>query len=192
MKVRPSTCAVCCRKTKPKNVMNFIFYFNSILAIVATILAITRINAVHALLYLILSFLSVAMVFYSLGAIFIAALEVIVYAGAIVVLFIFVIMMLNPGPREEKQEKQWLILRAWLLPTSIAILLLAELLIIFAELPEVDIPTKLILPNKVGLTLFGPYLLGVELASVLLLAGLVGAFHLGKRELPPPKFGEEA
>ena len=60
---------------------------------------ITRLNAVHALLYLVVSLLAVAMVFFILGAPFVAALEVIIYAGAIMVLFIFVMMMLNIGDR---------------------------------------------------------------------------------------------
>ncbi len=60
-------------------------------------LAITRLVAVHALLYLIVSLLAVAVVFYTMGAPLVAALEVIIYAGAIVVLFVFVVMMLNLG-----------------------------------------------------------------------------------------------
>ena len=71
------------------------FYIAAAIAILSTIMVITRYNMIHALLYLVVSFLAVAIVFYVLGAPFIAALEVIVYAGAIVVLIIFVIMMLN-------------------------------------------------------------------------------------------------
>ena len=67
------------------------------IALVSTILALTRANAAHALIYLILSLLAVAVIFYLIGAPFAAALEVVIYAGAIMVLFIFVIMMLNLG-----------------------------------------------------------------------------------------------
>ena len=62
----------------------------------------------HALLYLVVSLLSVALIFFMLGAPFAAALEVIVYAGAIMVLFVFVVMMLNLGPQTAAQERQWL------------------------------------------------------------------------------------
>ena len=72
--------------------MNIVFYFCSAIAIVATLFAITRRQPVHALLYLIVSLLAVAMIFFALGAPLIAALEVIIYAGAIMVLFIFVVM----------------------------------------------------------------------------------------------------
>jgi len=84
--------------------MNTIFYIAVAIAIVSSILAITNRNAIHALLYLIISLLSVSVVFYILGAPLIAALEVIVYAGAIMVLFIFVVMMLNIGMEEETEN----------------------------------------------------------------------------------------
>jgi NADH-quinone oxidoreductase subunit J len=70
------------------------FYIISAIAVLATVMVITRYNMIHALLYLVVSFLAVALIFYMLGAPFMAALEVIVYAGAIVVLIIFVIMVL--------------------------------------------------------------------------------------------------
>ena len=73
------------------------FYVAGAVAILSTALMITRLHAVHALLYLIVSLLAVSVVFYTLGAPFIAALEVIIYAGAIMVLFVFVVMLLNLG-----------------------------------------------------------------------------------------------
>ena len=77
--------------------MEAAFYVAAAVAIVSTVLAITRLVAVHALLYLIVSLLAVAVVFYTMGAPLVAALEVIIYAGAIMVLFVFVVMMLNLG-----------------------------------------------------------------------------------------------
>jgi len=77
--------------------MNVVFYISGAVAVLATAVAITRRNAAHALLYLVVSLVSVALVFFTLGAPFAAALEVIIYAGAIMVLFVFVIMMLNPS-----------------------------------------------------------------------------------------------
>ena len=88
--------------------MNAVFYVSAVVAIAATCMVITQRRAVHALLYLILSLLAVALVFFTLGAPFVAALEVIIYAGAIMVLFVFVIMMLNLGRQAAEQERHWL------------------------------------------------------------------------------------
>lgn len=77
--------------------MEFAFYICGLIAILATLRVITHTNPVHALLYLIISLLAISGVFFSLGAYFAGALEIIVYAGAIMVLFVFVVMMLNLG-----------------------------------------------------------------------------------------------
>jgi NADH-quinone oxidoreductase subunit J len=162
--------------------MNLLFYISASIATLATILAITRTNAVHALLYLIVSFLSVALVFFSLGAPFAAALEAIIYAGAIMVLFIFVIMMLNLGSATVQQEAQWLRPGIWRGPALLCGILALELVYFFLHDSSQVLSGAPIYPKQVGIALFGPYALGVELASMLLLAGLVGAYHLGKRE----------
>ncbi len=160
--------------------MNAVFYISGAIAIAATVLVITRLNAIHALLYLIVSLLAVAVVFYTLGAPFVAALEVIVYAGAIMVLFLFVIMLLNQGPETVAMEREWLRPGTWLGPAILATILFAEL-IYASSLNGSQISGNPVEPRPVGAALFGPYLLGVELASMLLLAGLVGAYHLGRR-----------
>jgi NADH-quinone oxidoreductase subunit J len=164
--------------------MNVVFYLSSAVAIVSTLLVITRLNAMHALLYLIVSLLSVALVLFTLGAPFIAALEVIIYAGAIMVLFVFVIMMLNLGPQAVEQESQWLSPGIWRGPAILAVILIAELVYAAARGSGSLTGAGGVEPKQVGMALFGPYLLGVELASLLLLAGLVGAYHLGRHERP--------
>lgn len=160
--------------------MNVVFYLSAAIAVIATILVITRLNAMHALLYLIVSLLAVAIVFYTLGAPFIAALEVIVYAGAIMVLFIFAIMLLNLGPHSEEQERIWVRATGWAGPVILAALLLAEILYIIIGHSPTTGSSQPIQPAAVGAALYGPYLIGVELASILLLAALVGAYHLGR------------
>jgi len=160
--------------------MNTIFYIAAAVAILATLKVITELNAVHALLYLIVSLLSVAMIFYTLGAHFVAALEVIIYAGAIMVLFIFVIMMLNLGTQAVAQESEWLNRKMWIGPAILAAILLAELVFVLIRDHNLVVGVNTVEPKQVAMALFGPYILGVELASILLLAGLVGAFHLGK------------
>jgi NADH-quinone oxidoreductase subunit J len=160
--------------------MNVTFYLSAGVAVLATVLAITRPNAVHALLYLIVSLLAVALVLYTLGAPFVAALEVIIYAGAIMVLFVFVIMMLNLGAQAAEQEREWMRPTTWLGPALLALVLVGELIAVLAGAGGEAAAARPVEPKQVGLALFGPYLLGVELASMLLLAGLLGASHLGR------------
>jgi NADH-quinone oxidoreductase subunit J len=160
--------------------METLFYIASLVALSATGLALTRSNATHALIYLIVSLLAVAVVFFLLGAPFAAALEILIYAGAIMVLFVFVIMMLNLGEEGDARERQWLKPRHWLVPGVMAALLFVELILALAQSSSV-ITAQTVEPKAVGLALFGPYVLAVELASMLLLAGLVGAYHLGRR-----------
>jgi len=160
--------------------MNLLFYISTIIAIISTLLVITRTSAVHSLLYLIVSLLSVALIFFSLGAPFVAMLEVLVYAGAIMVLFVFVIMMLNLGGEASKQESQLLTPGIWKGPSILGALLLAELIYTFTVGQEKCTAAVIVTPKQVGIALLGPYVIGVELASMLLLAGLVGAYHLGR------------
>ena len=87
--------------------MDVTFYLAAAIAVVSTFMMVTRLNAVHALLYLIVSFLSVSVVFYTIGAPFIAALEVIIYAGAIMVLFLFVIMLLGAESLPRAEVLPW-------------------------------------------------------------------------------------
>ena len=161
--------------------MNILFYSSAIIAVLATVLVITRTNAVHALLYLIVSLLAVALIFFALGAPFAAALEVIIYAGAIMVLFIFVIMMLALGARSAEQESLWLTPGIWRGPAVLCALLLAGIVFVIATGGSTTATAAAVPPRQVGIALFGPYALGVELATMLLLAGLVGAYHLGRR-----------
>jgi NADH-quinone oxidoreductase subunit J len=161
--------------------INLVFYISAAVAAASTLLFITRANVVHALLYLIVSLLSLAVIFFTLGAPFVAALEVIIYAGAIMVLFVFVIMMLNLGPRSVKQERRWERPGVWVGPSILAAILLGELVWVFWRCPLSAAGGQVIGPKQVGMSLFGPYVVGVELAGMLLLAGLVGAFHLGRR-----------
>ena len=164
--------------------MTYTFYVAAAVAIFATVMTITRLSAVHALLYLVVSLISIGIVFYTLGAPFVAVLELIIYAGAIMVLFVFVVMMLNLGERSIAAERELLSAGIWTGPAILALILVAELGYIASARPYAGV-LPAIEPQEVGLALYGPYLLGVELTSMLLMAGLVGAYHLGWRK--PPK-----
>ncbi len=161
--------------------MEVAFYIAALVAIISTVMVIVGLNAVHALLYLIVSLLAVALIFFILGAPFAAALEVIIYAGAIMVLFVFVMMMLNLGEAAVVLERQWLTPGMWVGPAILTAILMAELVYMFIQGGNPDSGAGIVDSKQVGIGLFGPYLLGVELASMLLLAGLVGAYHLGRQ-----------
>ena len=160
--------------------MMAVFYISAIIAVLSTLMVITGKDAIHALLYLIVSLLSISVIFFSIGAPFIAALEVIIYAGAIMVLFIFVVMMLNLGREAAKQENQLLKPGMWLGPAVLSLILLIEFIVIYNKIPGQQYDTLTISPKTVGVSLFSTYVLGVELAAMLLLAGIVGAYYLGK------------
>ena len=162
--------------------MQPLFYGAGAIAILSTILMLTRLNAVHALLYLIVSLLAVAVVFYTLGAPFIAALEVIIYAGAIMVLFIFVVMLLNLGERATELERTWVKPKMYVGPMILAAILIAEFVVMLSQTHVAAHSGGAVEPKEVGAALYGPYLIGVELASFLLLGALVGAYHLGTRK----------
>lgn len=158
-----------------------LFYLAALIAIIASLKVVTQKNTVHALLYLVVSLLAVAVCFYLMGAPFAAGLEVIVYAGAILVLFVFAIMMFGLKDDETKYAPQSKGLTIWVGPCFLAFTLLIALLL---SLDNADIQYKLsatvVSSKQVGMLLYGPYLLAVEIASFLLLAGLVAGYHYAK------------
>ena len=131
----------------------------------------------HALLYLIVSLLAVAMIFFVLGAPFVAALEVIIYAGAIMVLFIFVIMMLNLGGAHAKEEALLLTPGIWKGPAILCVILAAELIYMFTmDHARISAITE-ITPKQVGIALLGSVCTGCG-------AGLHAASCRTGRRLP--------
>ncbi len=165
--------------------MTVTFYAAGAVALLATAGMLSCLEVVHGLLYLVVSLLAVAVVFLTLGAPFVFALEIIVYAGAIMVLFVFVVMMLNLGARARQAERRLFTPRAWIGPTVLAAILFAFLARALAAPPRAPPPAGAA-PEAVGAALFGPYVVGVELASLLLLAAIVGAYHLGVRAARAP------
>lgn len=157
--------------------MSALFYVSGAIAIVSALMVVTQANAMRALINLIVLLLAIASVFYSLGAPFVAVLQIVIYAGAIMVLFVFTVMMLNLSAEAEQRERGWLAGVMWALPVLLAAALLAEFTytLAFGGASQVAAVT----PKAVGISLFTDYLIGVELASVMLLAALVGAFHYG-------------
>ena len=166
----------------------FIFYVLSAIVIVATALAVTRRQPVHAVLYLIVAFLGTAALFFLLGAPLLAAFMVIIYAGAIMVLFLFVIMLLQRSPREIGLLPQWG-------PATLlgVIFLVVAVAMVFKD-PGSGIPLQAAVaqPGDFGRFLFDRYWLAVEIVSILLLVALVTVIQVGKgRGEDGDKAGEE-
>lgn len=157
-----------------------IFYLLGLVTVAATVLAITRSNLVHAVVYLVVSFFGTAMLFYLLGAPFVALLEVIIYAGAIMVLFLFIIMMLRP---EEAGENGGA-LRRWLPALVLAGVALGSLILLIIAAPgsATLLTAAAASPLEFGRALYQRHWFAVEVASFLLLVALVGALYLGRRE----------
>lgn len=159
--------------------MNWMFTIAAVVALLATIRVITHPNVVYALLYFVVSLLSVALIFYIIGAPFVAALEVIIYAGAILVLLLFVIMMIN---FREQHEKHWLRKRIWAGPGVLCAALFAVTITLIVQDPIPAVSFHTIEAKEVGKALFGPYIIAVQLAALLLLSGLIGSSHLRHHE----------
>jgi NADH-quinone oxidoreductase subunit J len=164
------------------------FYILAGLILGATGLAVTRRHPVHAVVYLILSFLGSALLFTLLGAPFLAALEVIIYAGAVMVLFLFVIMTLKAEVLVEAGLKG----RKWLPALSLGFLylVLVGLIIFFNPRGRIPLQAAMATPRALGRFVFEKYWLAVELISLLLLIGLVAVIQLG-RGVPENKNGEK-
>ncbi|MFO7555506.1 MAG: NADH-quinone oxidoreductase subunit J [Desulfobacterales bacterium] len=157
---------------------SIIFYILAVLILVSTGFAITRRNLVHAVVYLILSFFGTAMLFYLLGAPFLAALEVIIYAGAIMVLFLFIIMMIKVGAFEE----QFFPIRQWIPAVGMCLVFIAAGTLMIMGDPDIRIPLKAAVAEPVifGHYLFRRHWLAIEIVSLLLLIAVVAVLYLGK------------
>jgi NADH-quinone oxidoreductase subunit J len=173
-------------KNFPMTIYSVIFYLLAAILLGSTILAITRRQAIHAVVYLIVSFIATALLFYLLGAPFLALLEVIVYAGAIMVLFLFIVMMLRPKAADQGWQAdlaQW----APAIVLGVITLILAAWMVSVEPGARVPLPILTASPLELGRFLFQKYWFIVEVASFLLLIGLVGALYLGRQEKGPGK-----
>ncbi len=158
--------------------MSVLFYVSGVTAVISALLVVVQTNAMRALISLIVLLLSIASIFFTLGGPFAAALQIIIYAGAIIVLFVFVVMMLNLGSEAERRERDWLGSVLWILPVFLAAILLIQFIVTLAS-HETSRGALVITPKAVGISLFTDYLIGVELASILLLAALIAAYRYG-------------
>ncbi len=170
------------------------FYALAAVAIFDSLRVITNANPVHAILSMIVSLLAISGIFFVLGAPFACALEIVVYAGAIMVLFVFVIMMLNLGMDNEAREERWLDAKTWAVPTGLTVIV-AVILYAMIGLNHNEaavIGGTSISAKAVGTVLFTKYIMLVEVAALLLLAALVAAYHLGKESVNDEIIGNDS
>ena len=155
----------------------FIFYVLSAVILVATAMAITRRQPVHTVLYLTVAFLGTAALFFLLGAPLLAAFVVIVYAGAIMVLVLFVIMLFQRSPGELR------LLSEWGPATLLGVVFLAVTVAMVFKDPGSGIVLRgaVVQPRDFGHFLFDKYWLAIEIVSILFLVALVAIIQLGKR-----------
>jgi NADH-quinone oxidoreductase subunit J len=162
--------------------MYFFFFLFAIVGIFSAIMVITRKNVMHAALFLLLTFACVGATYVSLRAEVLAAVQVLVYAGAVMVLFLFAILLVN--------IPQVIQLRQWNHQTTMAVIVagLTGLWLIIAttqtfrklELPAGATEQALGTPRAIGQLLFADYMLPFEIASLVLLAAMVGAIFLAR------------
>jgi NADH-quinone oxidoreductase subunit J len=154
------------------------FYLTALLILGAAGLAVTRRHPVQAVVYLIFSFLGTALLFYLLGAPFLAALEAMVYAGAIMILFLFVLMML----KNEVLIEKGLTPGRWLTALILGLLyLVLTFLTAFTDLHgQLPMPMVAAGPGAFGRFIFTRYWLAVEIISLILLVALMAAIQIGK------------
>lgn len=159
-----------------------LFYFLSFVAVLSAIMVVFSKNPIYSVLYLIITFFAIAGHYVLLSAQFLAAVHVIVYAGAIMVLFLYVIMLLNLNTESEPQKNNYLKFAAAICAGLLLVVLVGSLkgteLIVQSATPSTDIGSV----KNLGKVLFTDFLLPFEVASILLLAAMVGAVMLGKSE----------
>ena len=158
-----------------------IFYYMAAASIVSALLAVTRRNPVHSMLWVLALFMHVAGIFLLLGAEFLAAVQVIVYAGAILIFYLFVVMLLDL-PEEEARPRFG---SHWPFAAAVGLSFVALAWVARNHTPG---PTRMASEGapmgslaEVGKALFGPFALPFEIASLVLLAAIVGAVVIARR-----------
>ncbi|MDD5759851.1 MAG: NADH-quinone oxidoreductase subunit J [Desulfobulbaceae bacterium] len=163
------------------------FYLLAVIITVATALTITSRNLVYAVIYLVISFLGTALLFYLLGAPMLAALEAIIYAGAIMVLFLMIIMLIQV---DEQEGVVSLLNQCFFVIAVIGTTFSLVMLLLYAN-PGSFLPLQagMVTPRQFGAFIFQRYWLAVEVVSFLLLVALVGALFLSRSQSKEATYG---
>ncbi|GGG58196.1 NADH-quinone oxidoreductase subunit J family protein [Hymenobacter glacieicola] len=170
--------------------MSPLFLFLAFVALLSALGVVFAKNPVHSVLFLILTFFALSGHYLLLNAQFLAAVNIIVYAGAIMVLFLFVIMFLNLNVDTEPHKPALAKIAAAVAGGSLLLILVVALKDVLPTGAPTDatFDSQIGMVNRLGLVLYQQYLLPFELASVLFLVAMVGAVMLGKREVGERNF----
>jgi len=160
-----------------------LFYFLSFLSILSALMVVVSRNPVHSVLYLIFTFFAIAGHYILLNAQFLAAVHVIVYAGAIMVLFLYVIMMLNLNAEVEPHKSAIQKIAATVAGGLLMIVLVGALRNAAVPAPTGTGGPQVGLIHNLGQSLYKDFMLPFEISSILFLAAMVGAVMLGKKEI---------
>ncbi|HUR64846.1 MAG TPA: NADH-quinone oxidoreductase subunit J [Chitinophagaceae bacterium] len=164
-------------------ITQLLFWFLSVVALFSALMVISSKNPVYSVLWLIVTFFSISGHYILLNAQFLAIVNIIVYAGAIMVLFLFVIMLMNLNKETEPQKNRWLKMAGAVAGGCL-------LLVLVAALKDTNIKQQQALVNEgsiglirnLGKELFTTYVVPFEISSVLFLSAMVGAVVIGKKE----------
>jgi NADH-quinone oxidoreductase subunit J len=160
----------------------YIFFFLSVMALYSAVMVLASKKPIHSVLFLTMTFFAIAGHYVLLNAQFLAVVHVIVYAGAIMVLFLFTVMLLNLNKDERSPKPLW----AKMMAVVAALMLMLVLVAVFRnyDLQAATDPatTQIGLVRNLGHILYHDYLLPFEVSSVLFLTAMVGAVLLGKKE----------
>ena len=160
-----------------------LFYFLSFVAVLSALMVVFSKNPVYSVLYLIITFFCIAGHYILLNAQFLAVVHVIVYAGAIMVLFLYVIMLLNLNQESEPHKSTVLRISATICAGLLMIVLIGSLKGTEQMMQQQTTDPNIGLVKNLGKVMFTDFLLPFEITSVLLLAAMVGAIMLGKSEV---------
>lgn len=158
----------------------YLFYFLSFVAIFSALLVVFSKNPIYSVLYLIITFFAIAGHYVLLNAQFLAAVHVIVYAGAIMVLFLYVIMLLNLNQDSEPHKSNLVKIAAVICAGIMMIIFIGTLRGTAASLPNTALDIGYV--KALGKVLFDEFLLPFEISSILLLAAMVGVVMVGKMD----------
>ena len=167
------------------SITQVLFWALSILALFSALMVVTSKNPVFSVLWLIITFFTISGHYILLNAQFLAVVNIIVYAGAIMVLFLFVIMLMNLSKDTEPQKNKWLKLAGAVAGGCLLLVLVAALRNTEQNMTEMGTGNIGLIQN-LGKVLFSDYVVPFEISSVLFLSAMVGAVILGKREKLPP------
>jgi len=162
-------------------ITQILFWLLTAIALSSALLVITSKNPVYSVLWLIVTFFTISGHYLLLNAQFLAIVNIIVYAGAIMVLFLFVIMLMNLSKATEPQKNRWLKLAGAVAGGSLLLVLVAALRTTETQMTEMGTGNIGLIQN-LGQVLFTQYVVPFEIASILFLSAMIGAVVIGKRE----------